>query len=191
MSEFGYEQESTLGKRLKQLREQRSRRAGRDLTQELVARESGVKLRSLQKWETDQQVPDAGNLLKLARYYGVAPEYILGEGPQDKVAEPRPRYGVPESLESGDLDRRRSEILAAVDLDPLEKSALLLDLTLSLRAEALRDLGRASRLEAEEAARRRAELAARERRYPPPVEPGNPTPAPRPGGDDDRGEQVA
>lgn len=62
----------TLGARLKQYR------MGRRLSQEKVAERLGVSRQAVTKWENDQTMPSAENLLALASLYEVPMEDLVG-----------------------------------------------------------------------------------------------------------------
>lgn len=87
-------QQMTPGARLKGLRGELSAREGRSVTQREVAERSKVSLSSLQKWESDAQVPHGENLLAIARFYGVLPEHILSGAPSAPVSGPTEAEGV-------------------------------------------------------------------------------------------------
>lgn len=59
----------------------RTARENKNLDQKTLAGRIGVVVRTLQRWEKGEQVPDSNCLLKIARITGVLPEWILtGEG---------------------------------------------------------------------------------------------------------------
>ncbi|MDY3281845.1 helix-turn-helix domain-containing protein [Dysosmobacter sp.] len=70
----------TLGERILSLRKQRK------LSQEEVGAILGVSRQAVSKWETDQSLPDTGNLLALAKLLGVTVEELTGTRPPS--AEP-------------------------------------------------------------------------------------------------------
>jgi len=66
---------ATIGDRLRTARE------NKDLDQSTLSSRVGVAVRTLQRWEKGQQVPDSNYLLRVARSIGVRPEWLLtGEG---------------------------------------------------------------------------------------------------------------
>jgi len=66
---------SSLAARLKIAREER------ELDQGFLAKKIDVAIRTLQRWEKGEQVPDSNYLLRLAKVIGVRPEWLLtGEG---------------------------------------------------------------------------------------------------------------
>jgi transcriptional regulator with XRE-family HTH domain len=84
----------TPGARLRELRGELSTREGRRVTQREVAERGNISLSSLQKWESDAQVPHGENLLAIARFYGVSPEHILSGAPGAPVLGPIGGEGV-------------------------------------------------------------------------------------------------
>lgn len=66
---------STVGDRIRTARE------NKELDQGALAGKVDVAARTLQRWEKGEQVPDSNFLMRLARYTGVRPEWLLtGEG---------------------------------------------------------------------------------------------------------------
>ena len=61
-----------LHTRLKKLRMEK------DLTQAALARELNVTQQAVAKWEAGKSLPDHAMLLRLAQYYGVSVDYLLG-----------------------------------------------------------------------------------------------------------------
>lgn len=61
-----------LSERLCSLRKERS------MTQEAVAKELGISLNSYQRYETDEREPTAPTLAKMARFYRVSLDYLVG-----------------------------------------------------------------------------------------------------------------
>lgn len=53
-------------------------RKERGLSQACVARDLGVSLSIVCYWETNKSEPTASNIAKLARYYNVTSDYLLG-----------------------------------------------------------------------------------------------------------------
>jgi len=64
--------EMTLGERIANLRTKHK------LTQEQFAKKIGVTRASLAKYETDKSSPDFDTLKKIANYFGVTIDYLLG-----------------------------------------------------------------------------------------------------------------
>jgi transcriptional regulator with XRE-family HTH domain len=62
-----------LGQRLKQLR------ASKSINQIQLAQELGVNQGTVGKWETDTRKPDVETLKRLADYFDVTMDYLLGE----------------------------------------------------------------------------------------------------------------
>lgn len=56
----------------------RAERARRGMTASQVAKSIGVSANQIYRWENEEQEPGAVNIVKLARLYGVSPEYLLG-----------------------------------------------------------------------------------------------------------------
>lgn len=53
-------------------------RKERKLTQEGTAKELGIALRSYRRYETGEREPDASTLVRMADFYGVTTDYLLG-----------------------------------------------------------------------------------------------------------------
>ncbi|WP_353462834.1 helix-turn-helix transcriptional regulator [Mammaliicoccus sciuri] len=62
-----------LGERLKILR------INRGLTQKELSESINVSIQSINKWENKKVLPDAINLLALAKFYGVSVDYLLDD----------------------------------------------------------------------------------------------------------------
>ncbi|MBI1807760.1 MAG: helix-turn-helix domain-containing protein [Ignavibacteria bacterium] len=59
----------------------RAARENKEIDQSSLSRKVDVAVRTLQRWEKGMQVPDSDYLLRLAKYTGVRPEWLLtGEG---------------------------------------------------------------------------------------------------------------
>jgi transcriptional regulator with XRE-family HTH domain len=67
-----------LSKRLKELR------AIKDITQADLARLLGVTQQAVAKWENKKAEPDNNTLIKLADYFHVSTDYLLGHEPHKK-----------------------------------------------------------------------------------------------------------
>ena len=66
---------SSIGDRIRLARE------NKELDQSSLSALVDVAARTLQRWEKDEQVPDSNYLLRVAKYAGVRPEWLLtGEG---------------------------------------------------------------------------------------------------------------
>jgi len=63
---------STLGERLVQLKQERN------LLQKDIAKDVGLSLRAYQYYERDQKDPTSAVLQKLADYFDVSVDYLLG-----------------------------------------------------------------------------------------------------------------
>lgn len=61
-----------FGKRLRELR------AERNISQAQFAQEIGINLKLVCLWETDRSEPTAPNIVKLAEYFDVPADYLLG-----------------------------------------------------------------------------------------------------------------
>lgn len=94
--------QSSVGRRIKELRTRLGYARGKRLTQDWLAEQVGVTKSSVAKWETDVQVPDGTNLMRLASALETTPQYLLSgeETPEDAVREPRVSY----SAESFDYE---------------------------------------------------------------------------------------
>lgn len=60
----------TIGERIAKCRKEKN------LSQEYIAEQLEVSRQAVSKWETNQTEPDTGNLIKLARVFGVSVEYL-------------------------------------------------------------------------------------------------------------------
>lgn len=61
-----------LSERLHELRKERK------LTQEDAAKEMEIALRSYRRYETGERIPDAEVLVRVADFYGVTLDYLVG-----------------------------------------------------------------------------------------------------------------
>ena len=61
-----------LGERLKMLRTEKQ------IGQNFLAKELGISNSSISYWETGKQEPSAQAIFKLAKYFNVSSDYILG-----------------------------------------------------------------------------------------------------------------
>lgn len=61
-----------LAERLSLLRKERN------LTQKEVSQELGISLNSYQRYETDEREPTAPILVKMAKFYNVSLDYLVG-----------------------------------------------------------------------------------------------------------------
>ena len=53
-------------------------RTNRNLTQQQLAKESGIRYGVIKKWEIDATTPNAENLKKLSKFFDVSTDYLLG-----------------------------------------------------------------------------------------------------------------
>lgn len=74
--------ETVINTRLKELREQRS------VNQEVVAEACDISRVALTRYENGQRVPRAQIAARLADYYGVTVDYLLGRDDPPAAAEP-------------------------------------------------------------------------------------------------------
>lgn len=56
----------------------RTLRKGRKLTQEDIAKELGISLKSYCRYERGERLPDADVLVRIADFYGVTLDYLVG-----------------------------------------------------------------------------------------------------------------
>lgn len=61
-------------------------RTARGLSQEQLAGELGVSRQAISNWERCESLPDTGNLLRLAEFYGVSVEEVIGRSAGADVA---------------------------------------------------------------------------------------------------------
>ncbi|MDE7192225.1 MAG: helix-turn-helix domain-containing protein, partial [Clostridia bacterium] len=64
---------SIFNKRLKQLR------TSKDLSQDQLAKKTGLTKTSINHWENGKCLPNANAIIALARYFEVTTDYLLGE----------------------------------------------------------------------------------------------------------------
>lgn len=70
---FGYNESMKIfAERLNELRKERG------LSQATVARDLGISLGIICYWETNKSDPTAGNIAKLAHYFNVTSDFLLG-----------------------------------------------------------------------------------------------------------------
>ena len=72
---------SVVGKRLKELRKERG------LTQTDLAKEIGISLTSVKQYELGNRVPDKFNLTKIAKYFNVLEDWIIGDSEHKTIFE--------------------------------------------------------------------------------------------------------
>ena len=72
--------------RIKDLREDR------DMRQSDLARETGIDQRTISNYETGKTAPDAYALVKLADFFGVSIDYLLGRTSIDASSEKKKIY---------------------------------------------------------------------------------------------------
>ena len=72
--------------RIKDLREDR------DMRQSDIARETGIDQRTISNYETGKTAPDAYALVKLADFFGVSIDYLLGRTSIDASSEKKKIY---------------------------------------------------------------------------------------------------
>jgi len=61
-----------LGKRIKELRTEN------DTTQKALAEALGISFQAVSLWESDQADPSVENIIKLADFFDVSTDYLLG-----------------------------------------------------------------------------------------------------------------
>ena len=75
----------SIGARLRILREEKG------LRQEDVGNYLAVQKSTVSQWENDVRTPDSATIVKLAKFFGVTTDYLLGNEPfADRVAESWP-----------------------------------------------------------------------------------------------------
>lgn len=63
----------------------KAERARLGLSAEQVAAEIGVSTNTILSWESGEKEPKAVNIIRLAKFYGCAAEYLLGMTDERKV----------------------------------------------------------------------------------------------------------
>jgi len=63
---------SKLAIRLKELREENA------LSARALAKELNLSDRAIQRWEKEERIPNADNIILLAKYFNVSADYLLG-----------------------------------------------------------------------------------------------------------------
>lgn len=90
-------------------------RKDRDWTQEFLAREVGVHVRHVSRWETGRHKPPPKMLQRLAEIFGVQPEDFIG-GPSEPLASADPEMladlQLLQELDSNDRNTVRQVIRA-------------------------------------------------------------------------------
>lgn len=71
----------SLGKKIKELRESNNK------TQLDVSKYLGVTYQTIYKYEKDIAIPPADAIVKLAEYFGVTTDYLLGRTENDKLVQ--------------------------------------------------------------------------------------------------------
>ena len=56
----------------------RELRAERNLSQRMLSNETGIPQSSIALWESGARVPDATEVVTLAKYFGVSTDFLLG-----------------------------------------------------------------------------------------------------------------
>ena len=63
---------NTFGKKLKELRLEKK------LTQEILSKDLNVSFNTISDWELKKHEPDFDMLIKIAKYFNVSTDYLLG-----------------------------------------------------------------------------------------------------------------
>ena len=71
-TQIGVEMEINIGKSLKLIRE------GENITQSQLAKETGIKQQSISRWERGERLPNILDLVKLANYYKISIDELIG-----------------------------------------------------------------------------------------------------------------
>lgn len=79
--------ETPAKKRLRELKAAEKRRRGGKFTQADLSREADVPLGNIEKYESGHSTPDRDNAVKLARFYGVSVEELLGSEEKGRAPE--------------------------------------------------------------------------------------------------------
>lgn len=66
-----------IGKSLKQHREDKG------ITQSDLARTTGLKQQNISRWESNIHIPDVLDCAKLAQFYGISIDYLIGYENED------------------------------------------------------------------------------------------------------------
>lgn len=61
-------------------------RQSKELTQVRLAEKLGVKKQSVSNWENDNIMPSVDMLIRIADFFQVSTDYLLGRDVQDKIA---------------------------------------------------------------------------------------------------------
>lgn len=116
-----------IGQRIVELRERHL------LTQEQAARELGVALRTLSRWEAGEAMPYLRNVERLAEVFNVRPSDILGG--QTPIAQTAIPDDTTLTRQLEEISARLSRIEQALGLDPLVDEAEELERELREGAE--------------------------------------------------------
>lgn len=107
-------QQEEFGRRLRQLRREKSATEARDVEQEEVAEAIGDKQPNLARWEKGRIPKEDSTVRALAEYYGVAFVWLRhGEGVKKPIAPsgrlaPDPRAGAEQTAKSASAKKRQA-----------------------------------------------------------------------------------
>lgn len=68
-----YSMEINIGKALKQIRK------NENLSQRKLSQETGISQQSISRWESGQRLPNILDLIKLANYYKISIDELIGK----------------------------------------------------------------------------------------------------------------
>jgi transcriptional regulator with XRE-family HTH domain len=87
---------SVFGERFKQLREQR------ELSQIEIAKHLGIVNSAISQYETGKRIPDHDMLEKIANFFAVSVDFLLGRDPEPQIKQIRV-FGAGTELDISDL----------------------------------------------------------------------------------------
>ena len=102
----------------------KSLRKERKISQQILAAAIGVSRSTIAMWETDGSQPDIEAINRLADYFNVSVDYLLGRDVQPQKNSPAP----PEESEADLARKKLYEKLDEWDIDQLEKLLAFIDL---------------------------------------------------------------
>lgn len=115
-----------IGKRLKELR------IGSGLSQSAFGDVVGVAQQSVYQWEKDKNDPDLATLLRIADYFNVSADYLLGrtEGPTGNIVYSETKEGIPiisKTVDGKPLSEKDRELANAAELRAMDQPGVELD----------------------------------------------------------------
>ena len=113
--------------RIRELRERR------EIAQKALAIDLGVSQATVSNWESGHKVPSARSTRRLADYFGVSMDYLMGYDDTEPVqtSEEQKKTRPPKKEDGPENERVRAIIQIAEQLDP-DRQAMLLRIALAV-----------------------------------------------------------